>query len=1157
MVPAFRLTADGGAIVLDSDGEALVTVFPPYAVDAQGTNVPVTLSVDGDSIKLDVPHQGKDFAYPIMVDPVQHVRDWWTNGSTPGFEGWSFYQDGTTQYNNSLDCPSSLASVDPCGGTGTGSGVYVSAVPTRTYPAGSKAYWRWVAPGGASSSITGATLSSWRYRKGNTNAGWAFYNLYNPTTNTSNGTTMTDGGGGSGLSLTGGNSGFKYLQSGLATNTANTIPTGASNWRYNRVAGYTATLTDGEAPTLDLGAGPTTWLPANTAFTVNAEGKDPGLGMGWINAQINGIWTNKWVGWCTGTYPYTCPATTGTQALSFNTNDFPNGVNTVSVNAMDIIAGTGHETAKPFTVKVDKSAPQVNLSGSLASIATGRSDLPQYDLMVNIKDGTAGTDNQSGVKTVKITIDGEEQSFPVNCSTYNCSFYLTEPYIVDALTYGSGSHNITVQATDMVNQQTTKSIDFTLNDLSKPAVTATGAIMAAGTPAVGVDQSVDFHATDVGYGVQKVEAKIDGLVVDSVEADSDCLAGDCALDGNLMVDSTGLAPGQHQLSLVATDFNGNVSNTLTKTYELDSGLPVVDVTGSLVDMSGLPLDDEILEANVQATDSANTHDTGIAKLAVKVDDVLVDEQTFSCSSSCASNHTFSYEYDATAVGEGPHDVTFIATDGAGNIGTQEFQMDTSEIPDSTICPTEGVDEVEAENPVSAEDAVVGIDSATPEVVGQLPMGSTPSGQDVQPMMAEAPEDSANPEKYEVSGSLAQTEASATDVPTVEVGDVVCLQPTRTTDAATEPAVVEDQALVYANTDSETDTTIRGTADGAAVVTTIRGSSAPKKFSWAVGLDDDQSLQMLADGSIAVVDNAISTNPTSTPDPVDPLQIEDLVEMDRLMEDGEYQLAAAQARVATSHVSAVLPDPVAEDANGNPVSVSYSISGGEITMNLGITGSTPLPVTVMSRFSSNPDMRDCLAGHAPCGEFNRARAAAYAQNWGQGRNPNYSDFGSNDCTNFVSQILRAGEMKFMREYKKGDGSWWSTRTRGRFGYEIRSTDSWRLADVLPQHLWEYHLGDRIYTGMNTWTSRDVIAWSWHNDGEVDHLQFVSGWSHNRDVPLIANHSGEGSNYGRMIWPRVLNRVHRDYPNADFRVLRIRNTRANIYEDGYPPRPTQFW
>ena len=51
-----------------------------------------------------------------------------------------------------------------------------------------------------------------------------------------------------------------------------------------------------------------------------------------------------------------------------------------------------------------------------------------------------------------------------------------------------------------------------------------------------------------------------------------------------MVDSTGLAPGQHQLSLVATDFNGNVSNTLTKTYELDSGLPVVDVTGSLVDM---------------------------------------------------------------------------------------------------------------------------------------------------------------------------------------------------------------------------------------------------------------------------------------------------------------------------------------------------------------------------------------------------------------------------------------------------------------------------------------------------------------------------------------------------------------------------------------------
>ena len=170
-----------------------------------------------------------------------------------------------------------------------------------------------------------------------------------------------------------------------------------------------------------------------------------------------GFWTNKWVGWCTGVSPHMSCKRPALRPLSFTTtNDFPNSVNTVSVNAMDIIAGTGHETAKPLPSRVDKSAPQVNLSGSLASIATGRSDLPNRLTShgQHLKDGTAGTDNQSGVKTVKITIDGEEQSFPVNCSLHNCSFYLTGPYIVDALTYGSGSLAITVQAADMVNQQT-------------------------------------------------------------------------------------------------------------------------------------------------------------------------------------------------------------------------------------------------------------------------------------------------------------------------------------------------------------------------------------------------------------------------------------------------------------------------------------------------------------------------------------------------------------------------------------------------------------------------------------------------------------------------------------------------------------------------------
>lgn len=469
---SLRATADGGAVVFDSDGEALVTVFPPYAVDAQGTNVPMTLSVDGDQVVLEVPHQGRDFAYPIMVDPIQHVRDWWTNGSTPGFEGWSFYQDGTTQYNYSLDCPSSLASVDPCNGAGNGAGVYVSAVPTRTYPAGSKAYWRWTVPGGASSSITSATLSSWRYRKGNNNAGWAFYNLYNTNTGTSNGTTFTDGGGGSGLGLTGGTSGYKYLQSGLATNTANTIPTGASNWRYNRIAGYSATLTDGEAPTLNLGGGPTAWLPANTTFTVNAEASDAGLGMGWIYAQINGNLVNKWVGWCTGTYPYTCPSATGTQAMSFNSDDFQNGTTNVPVIAKDIIAGTSHETTQSFTVKVDRVKPTLAIGGEL--YATQNQNLPyyrsSYDLTIRADDRpdpSKATNLFSNIGSIKVKVDGVQKfirTYPECTSTTTCE--KVEQYSLATDDFTDGTHSVSVSATDRAGneQSSTFTIDIDRRD---------------------------------------------------------------------------------------------------------------------------------------------------------------------------------------------------------------------------------------------------------------------------------------------------------------------------------------------------------------------------------------------------------------------------------------------------------------------------------------------------------------------------------------------------------------------------------------------------------------------------------------------------------------------------------------------------------------------
>lgn len=443
-------TNDGGAVILDEDGNELASIFAPYAVDAQGSDVPMSLTVNGNQIILRVPHSEEDFAYPIMVDPVQHIRDWWTNGSSANFAGWGFIQSGTSNYNHSQTCPSALASIDPCGGTGAG--VYASAVPGSYYPAGSMGYWRWSVPGGSSSSITGVTLSSWRYRKGNSNPGWAFYNLWDSTS----GHTFTEGGGGSGLSLTGANSGVKYLHVGLATANANTMPTGANNWRYARLAGFSASMTDGEAPGLEMVEGPSGWLKDNTSFTVKADATDPGLGLGWIQAFESGAWVNKWVGWCTGTYGAECPKSAA-PVWTFNTSSFGNGANSIPTRAIDIVSGSQHETSSSIDFWVDKVSPTI---GSIAPLTDGSNTAVDGALHVTY----SAADALSGVKNVQFSLDGNVISETGSGCEGTEVCESAQEMFLDLSGYSAGSHTWSLQAFDGAgNASTAKSGTLTLS----------------------------------------------------------------------------------------------------------------------------------------------------------------------------------------------------------------------------------------------------------------------------------------------------------------------------------------------------------------------------------------------------------------------------------------------------------------------------------------------------------------------------------------------------------------------------------------------------------------------------------------------------------------------------------------------------------------------
>lgn len=72
-VGSLRLTPGGGVEALSAARRVIATAAPPWAIDAQGVDVPTHYEVDGTTLTQVVEHRGHDFAYGIVADP-----SWWS-----------------------------------------------------------------------------------------------------------------------------------------------------------------------------------------------------------------------------------------------------------------------------------------------------------------------------------------------------------------------------------------------------------------------------------------------------------------------------------------------------------------------------------------------------------------------------------------------------------------------------------------------------------------------------------------------------------------------------------------------------------------------------------------------------------------------------------------------------------------------------------------------------------------------------------------------------------------------------------------------------------------------------------------------------------------------------------------------------------------------
>jgi hypothetical protein len=128
-------------------------------------------------------------------------------------------------------------------------------------------------------------------------------------------------------------------------------------------------------------------------------------------------------------------------------------------------------------------------------------------------------------------------------------------------------------------------------------------------------------------------------------------------------------------------------------------------------------------------------------------------------------------------------------------------------------------------------------------------------------------------------------------------------------------------------------------------------------------------------------------------------------------------------------------------------------------------------------------------------YDRLQAVQYAALWWNGFNPLFRSF-DNDCTNFISQCLLAGNMP-MEYTGRRDAGWWYRGPNEDWSF------SWTVAHSLRWYL------DTSKRGVTRNSARelelgDIISYDFDGDGVWQHNTIVVGYDPQGE-PLVAAHT----------------------------------------------------
>jgi tripartite motif-containing protein 71 len=494
----------GGATVTQGD-QTLIDVAAPTAIDATGATIPVALTVSGDSLTL-VMSPDDSTAYPVLVDPLYQTYEWskLTESGKTGicnnsFEAqsgmWSCSTHEEWSYESFMaNYPSGKVTLRNNYPNSTHPGLSISTEGTLTV--GDRGAINYTVPrfftdqetyGVAPTSfishmtLSGLEWTAWSNHLSpylsagiwdTVNKGWVQYFTHEGLV----GHGLTDLAYRYELDNPAPNKNAKVAAVSINATETQPLSTTRVFVTYSSLA-----LGDLDVPGLMV-TGPSTWVN-QTAPPLTFTVSDSGLGTKYLTAFDQFETSHSWTisRSCIGVADSACPRTwkstdTGSPALVYQPSVLPQGVNKLAVFAQDALYN--YSAPAYAEVKVDHSAPEVTLSGSMTEQATLGTQRPTYTIKATTTDGTT-EQPRSGVAKALIEVDGQvvAKSEP-GCATQNCQIPLE--WTLESTKYSAGQHNVTVTATDAVGLSTIKPLTITLQP-SPPSVALSGTMTEQGT----------------------------------------------------------------------------------------------------------------------------------------------------------------------------------------------------------------------------------------------------------------------------------------------------------------------------------------------------------------------------------------------------------------------------------------------------------------------------------------------------------------------------------------------------------------------------------------------------------------------------------------------------------------------------------------------------